>query len=408
MSKLNNLISEYCPNGVPFVRIGDCCSVEKGRTPIQKAVPGDYPLVVTTSERKSSNDYQFERAGVCIPLVSSRGHGVASLNEVFYQEGKYAVGNILCCVIPNDERELSAKFLHLYLNYTKDTLLVPQMKGGANVSLSIDAIARVRVPIPPINVQNEIAKILRTFSDLNNELTAELIARKQQYKYYSGQLLDRIKTNANMVRISELGKWQGGKTPSMDEKSYWENGTIPWISSKDMKAPILRDTQDHITQTALESASMTLFPADSVAIVTRSGILKHTFPVAYVPFQTTVNQDIKILTVREGVSGRYVSLAMQAYGEDILAKTKKQGGTVDSLDFQKVLNYTIPLPEYDVQMRLVEVLDNFESICSDLSIGLPAEIEARQKQYEFYRDQLLTFAATGNTILTDRQTDRAD
>ena len=194
----------------------------------------------------------------------------------------------------------------------------------------------------------------------------------------------------------------------MQEKRFWENGTIPWISSKDMKAPVLRDTEDHITEAALTDASMNLLPEESVAIVTRSGILKHTFPVAFVPFRTTVNQDIKALSVAKGVSARYVSFALQAYGEDIRTKTKKQGGTVDSLDFQKVLDYQIPLPDYDVQLRIVNVLENFEAICNDLKIGLPAEIEARQKQYEYYRDLLLTFAETGTTIArqTDRQTDR--
>ena len=82
---------------------------------------------------------------------------------------------------------------------------------------------------------------------------------------------------------------------------------------------------------------------------------------------------------------------IQGKGKDILLKTKKQGGTVDSLDFQKVLAYKVPVPPKDIQKRLVKVLDNFESICNDLNIGLPAEIKARQKQYEYYRDKLLTF-----------------
>ncbi len=177
----------------------------------------------------------------------------------------------------------------------------------------------------------------------------------------------------------------------MQEKRFWEKGTIPWISSKDMKYSVLSDTQDHITEEAIARASMTLLSGDSVAIVTRSGILKHTFPVAYVPFRTTVNQDIKALSVADGVSARYVSFVLQAYGEDIRSKTKKQGGTVDSLDFQKVLDYKVPLPAYDVQLQIVNVLDKFETICSSFSIGLPAEIAARQKQYEYYRDKLLSF-----------------
>ena len=194
----------------------------------------------------------------------------------------------------------------------------------------------------------------------------------------------------------------------MAEKKYWESGTIPWVSSKDVKQPILSDTIDHITNAAIDEASMTVYPAGSVAIVTRSGILRHTFPVTYIPFETTVNQDIKILVTKEGISSRYVSHALQAYGENIRRTTKKQGGTVDSLDFQKVLAYKIPVPPIDVQNRIVNVLDNFERICSDLNIGLPAEIEARQKQYEYYRDKLLTFAETGNTILSRAEQSRAE
>ena len=127
---------------------------------------------------------------------------------------------------------------------------------------------------------------------------------------------------------------------------------------------------------------------------------------SYVPFETTVNQDIKILVVNHEILPRYAFHVIQGKGKDILLKTKKQGGTVDSLDFQKVLAYKVPVPPKDIQKRLVKVLDNFESICNDLNIGLPAEIKARQKQYEYYRDLLLTFAEKGNTIVTDRQTDR--
>ena len=136
---------------------------------------------------------------------------------------------------------------------------------------------------------------------------------------------------------------------------------------------------------------MTIFPKNSIAIVTRSGILKHTFPVAYIPFETTINQDIKLLVVNDTVNPRYAFHLLQGNGRDILKKTKKQGGTVDSLDFQRILQYKVPVPSLSVQEKIVKVLDNFDAICSDLNIGLPAEIEARQKQYEYYRDALLSF-----------------
>lgn len=176
---------------------------------------------------------------------------------------------------------------------------------------------------------------------------------------------------------------------------FWQSGTIPWISSKDMKVSTLCDTQDHITEKAVHEASMTVYPPNSIAIVTRSGILKHTFPVAFVPFETTINQDIKILIAGDGVLPRYAFHVIQGKGEDILRKTKKQGGTVDSLDFDKVLSYKVPVPSLKVQECLVSVLDNFDAICTDLNIGLPVEIAARKKQYEFYRDKLLSFKELG-------------
>ena len=98
-----------------------------------------------------------------------------------------------------------------------------------------------------------------------------------------------------------------------------------------------------------------------------------------------------MLVAGKGVLPRYAFHAIQGKSPDILAKAKKQGGTVDSLEFKKFLDYEIPLPSLEVQKRLVEVLDNFDTLCTDLSSGLPAEIEARQKQYEYYRDKLLSF-----------------
>ena len=131
-------------------KILDICSVTKGASAIQKTIPGQYPMVVTTSERKSSNNFQFDTKAVCIPLVSSRGHGVASLNHVYYQEGKFALGNILCAVVPKDEDKVLAQYLYYYFECTKDKTLVPLMKGGANVAMKVKDVESVKVIIPDI------------------------------------------------------------------------------------------------------------------------------------------------------------------------------------------------------------------------------------------------------------------
>ena len=177
-------------NTAHIYQIKELCDVTKGKTPIQKSEPGEYPLVVTTSERKSCNTCQYDASAVCIPLVSSRGHGVASLNHVYYQEGKFALGNILCAVVPKDKNVLSAKYLYFYFECTKDYTLVPLMKGGANVSMHIPDIEKVKIPVPDIETQQTIVSKLEVLDEYCNVvLPAEIEARQKQYEYYRDKLL---------------------------------------------------------------------------------------------------------------------------------------------------------------------------------------------------------------------------
>lgn len=155
------------------VKIGDICRIVKGTTGIASAEPGQYPLVVTAEERKTCSTYQFDCEAVCIPLVSSSGHGKKSLKNVHYQSGKFALGTILCAVIPNNPQELDARYLHQYLQFYKDIVLVPLMKGAANVSLSMKDIATVEFPLPPIERQRELSNLFVSLQKKQIELSAE-------------------------------------------------------------------------------------------------------------------------------------------------------------------------------------------------------------------------------------------
>ena len=424
MSKLDELIRELCPDGVEYKTLGEIAvDIYRGAgiTRDQVTVDGTpcvrYGEIYTTygvwfdkcvshtDEAKLTSKKYFEYGDVLFAITGESVDDIAKCCAYIGHEKCLAGGDIVVLKHNQDPK---------YLSYVLATTDARQQKSKGKVKSkvvhsSVPAIREIKVPIPPIEIQREIVRILDDYTEniveLQNQLTAEITARQKQYEFYRDKLLTFDVLRGGTIdfdreilcRIADLGKWSGGKTPSMAEKKYWESGTIPWVSSKDVKRPILSDTIDHITNAAVDEASMTVYPAGSVAIVTRSGILRHTFPVTYIPFETTVNQDIKILVTKEGISSRYVSHALQAYGESIRRTTKKQGGTVDSLDFQKVLAYKIPVPPLDVQNRIVNVLDNFEKICSDLNIGLPAEIEARQKQYEYYRDKLLTFKEVAAT-----------
>lgn len=233
------------------VRIADVCSIEKGITGLAKAVPGDYPLVATSSERKTAKDYQFDAKAVCIPLVSSTGHGKKTLNYVHYQEGKFALGSILAALIPKDDGVLNARYLHVYLQKNKDRVLVPLMKGAANVSLSVSAISDIEVPLPPIEKQRAILEKIDSISsehaaflseaDIQAELFTKLRQailqeaiegklteewRKQNPKLISGEnhaskLLEKIRTEKDrLVKERKIRKEKPLQSVADDEQLF--------------------------------------------------------------------------------------------------------------------------------------------------------------------------------------------
>ena len=155
-------------------KLGEVCTIEKGNIGITKAIPGEYPLVSLAEELKSHNEYQFDDEAVIVPLVSSTGHGHASMKRIFFQSGKFSVGSILCAVIPKDKSKLSAEFLYRYLDFNKERELVSRMKGMANVSLPMKAIAEVEIPLPPIEFQRELIEEYQIIEDAHIDITTEL------------------------------------------------------------------------------------------------------------------------------------------------------------------------------------------------------------------------------------------
>ena len=143
-----------------FTVLGAVARIEKGRTGIKQAVPGAYPLVVTAAERSPCDHFDFEGPAAIVPLVSSTGHGKASLHRLHYQEGQFALGTILAAIFPLDPSLISARFIFEYLSAFKEELLVSRMIGTANVSLSVGKIAEVPVPLVGIDVQAKVDELM--------------------------------------------------------------------------------------------------------------------------------------------------------------------------------------------------------------------------------------------------------
>jgi len=203
-------------------------------------------------------------------------------------------------------------------------------------------LASVKIPIPPIEAQREIAQVLNSFTELEKELKAELEARHRQYAHYRRVILDQVQPNA--VPISSLGRWQGGITPSKANPAYWESGTIPWLASMDVSNTSTDAIRGRVTELAMTEPSLRLVPAPSVAVVMRSNILRRTLPIGLIKVDTTVNQDMRVLYPARALTAEYVFQALRADSERIRSLCVRTDGSMAAVDSQGFFGWEIRCP----------------------------------------------------------------
>jgi hypothetical protein len=185
-------------------RIADLCELVRGKYPTLKTPPGPYPLVVTANYRRSAESYQFDGAAVCVPLISSTGHGDAALHRVHYQEGRFAVANLLVALVPKDPTLCDAKYLYHYLLAKKDELLVPLMLGTANVSLKEKDIANVVVPIPPMSEQRQIVAEVEEFAGKIDEAFALCLSAEHDLTQMLLGAFNKVAHSAPRERMGDV------------------------------------------------------------------------------------------------------------------------------------------------------------------------------------------------------------
>lgn len=225
--------------------IGELCTITKGKIGISKAIEGEYPLVVTSEQRKSHNECHFEGEAVIIPLVSSTGHGHKSLKRIHYQTGKFAVGNILCVLMPNDKQVLSAEYLYRFLDLNREKELVSRMKGMANVTLPMKEIANVEVPLPPLAEQLKFVESYKELemsnTTLSTELTHQLDLVKQLRQSFlreamQGQLLknEKPQNKDEETGAQLLAKIKAEKEQLIKEKKIKKQKPLPPITAEEI------------------------------------------------------------------------------------------------------------------------------------------------------------------------------
>ena len=397
MSKLEELIQQYCPDGVEYKKLGDVVSISRGASPrpIQNyltdeedGIPwikiGDVSTnskyITSTAERitrEGANKSRFLKKGTFI-LSNSMSFGRPYILGI---DGCIHDGWISIC---DFKTSLNSDFLYYLLRSSnvQGYWISKANSGGAVTNLNSDIVRSTPIPIPPLPVQEEIVRILDSFTELQAELQAELQKRLQQYNYYRDNLLSfEGRTDVEWKKLGEIGKVCMCKRILKDQTS--STGDIPFF-----KIGTFGGSADAYISKELfeEYVKKYSYPKKGDILISAAGTIGRT-----VVFDGTPSyfQDSNIVWLKHDESVVLNSYLRYIYSLNPWAIST--GGTIARLYNDNILNAVIPVPPLTEQQRIVDILDRFNTLTTDITAGLPAEIEARRKQYEYYRDQLLTF-----------------
>lgn len=425
MSKLKELIAELCPNGVEYVKFDKICAYIRGITynKSKEAKANDFnPWKVLRANNitLSSNTLNFDDIKLIKSDVKVKQEQFLKKNDILICAGsgskehigkvafitsdmEYTFGGFMA-VIRCDSQLNSRYMYHILTGDIFKKYLKYALNSTTINNLNMSVMANFQFPVPPLPVQEEIVRILDSFTSLTAELQtklqAELQARQKQYEYYRNQLLEQ-NLEVQRVSLKAIVKHScSGGTPKKSNLEYYDNGQIPWIRTQDVKFNEITEVEGRITEKAIQETSAKWIPENCV-IVAISGATAGRCAINKIKAAT--NQHCLNMEIDETKAYyRYVFHVLCSKQTELFEK--KQGARGD-LNASLILALTIPLPSLEVQKQLANLLDNFDAICSDLNIGLPDEIEARQKQYEYYRDALLSFNCS-HSVNVERERER--
>ena len=396
MSKLHDLITKLCPDGVPYRKLGEIekdgiIKLGRGKVISKKDIannPGSYPIysasAINNGKFGEYGDYMFDD----IRLTWSIDGG----GRFFYRDDeKYSVTNVCGWLKVLDENAFNPKFL-FYVLTSQWSKLVFNYTIKAHPSVIRNTYD---IPMVPLPVQSEVVRILDAFTELEAELEAELAGRKEQYEYYLDRLLDEKNLEAmdgkpvETKKLDEVFNLKNGYTPSKNNAEYWKNGDVNWFRMDDIRTNgrILSDSIQKVSMDGIKGGK--LFEADSLIVSTSATIGEHA--LITVPFMC--NQRFACLTRKPDYKPLLDMKFMFYYASKLdkyCLKNINQGGFA-SVSMPAFKEFPITLPSLATQERVVDILDRFDALTTSLTDGIPAEIAMRREQYEYYRARLLDF-----------------
>jgi type I restriction enzyme S subunit len=388
MSKLDILITELCPKGVEYKELQEVFTIRNGYTPSKDSPEfwenGTIPWFRMEDIRENghilSDSIQHITAeavkGSLFPAYSIIVATSATIGEHALLKVEALANQRFTFLTRKEEylESLDMKYF-FYQCYVLDEWCKQNTTLGNFNSVDMKRFRQYRFPMPPLAVQSEIVRILDNFTELTAELEAELEARKKQYEYYRNLLLT-FDANEKTVLTDRQTRWL-----TLNEVGIMRRGT--YVTQKNTvqgDIPVILGGQEpaYYCDTSNHEGE--------AIVMSRSG--------AYAGFVSFWNQPIFvtdgfILEASDKLSIKYLYYYLKNMQNTL--HEMKRGGGVPHVRGNEVMNIKIPVPPIEEQSRIVAILDRFDALTNDITSGLPAEIEARRKQYEYYRDKLLTF-----------------
>ena len=368
MSKLEELIQRYCPDGVEYVKIQDVCDVFTGGEVPEGSIKGDtpqaemkYPIWGNGKEIYGyAKTYKISQDAVCISSIG------ANTGDVFFHRAFFTPIIRLKVLIPQNER-LSIRFLYYALSSVDF-----EVKKSSVPNMNANEVKQKAIPLPPLPVQEEIVRILDTFSELQKglipTLQAELQKRLQQYNYYRDYLLSfEDRADVEWKSVSSVAQVCRGVRVV---KSQLSNEGYPVYQN---------------CLTPMGYFDKTNCPGGSPFVIFGGAAGN----VGYTDVDCWAADDCEYILAGTEVCSRYIYHCLMTKKPYLVSQVRK--ASIPRLSPSVIKEMEIPVPSLEEQEKIASILDRFDALTTDLTIGLPAEIEKRRLQYEFYRDKLLTF-----------------
>ena len=409
MSKLQELINKLCPNGVEFKPLGEVCEIKtgKGITKNDATGGGNYPII-SGGQTPMGYYHEYNRGPktVTISRVGAYAGFVSFIEEPFYLNDK------CFSIIPINDFQtiINSRFLFHHLKNKEETIKNLQSEGGVP-TINTKKVGSIMIPVPPIEVQEEIVRILDSFSDYAAELQAELQARKQQYEYYRNLLLtfnpsaygcgtddeqkDGVTTwgghnyKIQWKKMGEIGTFIRGN--GLQKKDFTESGIgcIHYGQIYTHYGTFATKTKSFVSE-KLASKLLKIENGDIVLACTSENIEDVAKAVAWLGKETIVTGGHSVV-FKHTANPKYIAYFMQTALFFNQKKRYAYGAKVIDIKTEDLAKILIPIPPLELQEKIVAILDRFETLVNDLTNGLPAEIAAVKDQYEYYRNKLLTF-----------------